>query len=117
VTVVTVPAPPDQSEWWDVAATKAVVLSRLRLAEIDVDTARIDELIPTAGRMINDYLDSPDPLVANAAMATALEELVVALYMPRATELDYRTGRVTLSDPLRGVIPLLRSSKQRWGVA
>lgn len=109
--------PPDLTVWWVPEATRDAVAARLRIASTgDIDTARIEMLIPAAGQRINEYLDRvaveppapPDPVPSS--WQAALEELTVRLYFPQEKNADG-----SISDPILAVAGLLR--KERWGVA
>lgn len=90
---------------------KAAVLSKLRITNTDVDAARIEELVPVAGWQINARLDrttslTPDEIATNTV---ALEELVIALAMPRPRNPDG-----SYVDPLA---TLTLAGRQRRGIA
>ena len=55
-------APPATGEWWDPAATLSAVLHTLRLQGGDVDTIRLQAIIPAAARSIELDVDRVEPL-------------------------------------------------------
>lgn len=107
----TAPTPPLQDVWWDLAATKAAVLAKLRLLGTDIDAPRIEALVPVAGRLINRRLDRTVASTAEeiAVNKVALEDLVIALYTPRPRNPDG-----SFVDPLDS---LELAGRQRRGIA
>lgn len=119
-------APPDQTVWWDAAATATAVLEALRLADGDVDADRIDTLIPVAGAIVNDYLDRAEalPTPPPAPVQWALEQTVTALYRskdagsgnPDDFSVEALVTRYRSVDPVADVLATLRPYKQRFGI-
>lgn len=120
------PTPPDQTAWWDAAAVKAGALAVLRLTEGDPDDQRIADLVPVAGWLINDKLDRAAPPPAGPVPAPLDQAMVMAtvvLYRGKdapATTIDgllAGTLSPSAADAVAAVWPLIRGSKQRFGVA
>lgn len=117
------PVAPVQSDWWNVDATLAAVLAKLRLGTTDIDENRLRALVPAAGYKINAYLDltvAPSAVGAHTeALQDALEQLVIAMYGPPIQNFDsFRsTGQSSFVDPIETVAGLLDPKKERWGFA
>jgi len=106
----------------------ADVLDTLRKQAGDPDADRIEELIPTAASLVDNYLDrAADPLPAAPPMhplvSTAMTNLTIELYRrkdaPFGVLNSWSPDDVALrisSDPLRGVSQILLPLKQRFGV-
>ena len=115
--------PPDPSVWWDVDETTADALAILRLSGTDVDAARIRTLVPVAGQLINQFLDSPDPpTVMPDPVVQAHTYTVVELYRQKdsppssADDFGLSAGYVS-ADPLQPVRSMLAPYRRRAGVA
>lgn len=118
---------PDQTVWWDTAATAAAALAVLRLEAGDVDADRVAELVDAAGVQVNNYLDrtgdDPVPAPPPADLADALTQIVVELYRRKDAPPSSIDGLIASSwrapslDPLAGVRSVLRRYKGRFGVA
>lgn len=123
---MTVVVPPDQTVWWDDAATTTAVLAQLRLTDTDVDADRIGELVSAAGAAINTFLDRPDvtPPAPLPLLQAALEQVTIELYRRKdagaGNPTDYSIGavvsRLGAVDPLGEVRAQLLPYKRRWGV-
>ena len=111
-------APPATGVWYDLSATVAAVLATLRLQGGDIDTARIESIIPAAARSIDDELDRetvldgppPDPLIQYE-----LERRTINLYRADIPITAINTFQSWL--PESGSPHILAAHKQRWGVA
>ena len=55
-------SPPATGEWYDLSATVAAVLHTLRLQGGDVDTIRLQAIVPAAARSIELDVDRVEPL-------------------------------------------------------
>ena len=122
----TYPTPPATGTWWDPTATLDAVLHTLRLTDTDVDAARIAELIPVAGRLIDNHLDRleailgppPDPVVQ-----AELERVTIVLYRAKDSPPTSAEGLMqsawspTSLDALYESRVNLAPFKQRRGVA
>ena len=115
--------PPDTTAWWDVDTATGDALAILRLSGTDVDAARVRALVPVAGHLINQFLDTPDPpMVAPAdPVFQALTYATVELYRqkdsPPSTGDDFglSPGYVP-ADPLQPVRAMLAPYRRRWGI-
>lgn len=96
--------PPTLTAWWDVASTAAAVLARLRLSTDDLDEARIKSLVPAAGVLIDQYIDSTTAIAAAPALTDAIVEVTAAMYRDEP-------------DPFGSVRAQLEPFRRRWGVA
>lgn len=116
-------AGPDQTVWWDTDKVVAAVKRDLRLRPApapDLDEERWVELVEVAGGMINTHLDRRRPATGPIpdGWTRALVALVIELAdsgVPLSDEggvASYAAG-----DPMRVLLPFLRGSKSRWGVA
>lgn len=131
--------PPAQGYWYDLNATVATVMDRLRLQGTnDPDKARITSLVPVAATLINDELDRVNPLTSVLASTnppvtapwsvvsawsgptpTIIEALVlltIELYRGNPTELGQPTT-AGVAVPIDVVTSLLSGHKSRWGIA
>ena len=113
---------PNQSVWWDVAEIVAEVKRELRLRPLpdpDLDDARWADLVDVAGGMINTHLDRVNPAQSPvpSGWTMALIKLVIELGNSGVTMSDGTVASYTSDDPMQAVIPLLRGSKSRFGVA
>ena len=113
-------APPATGEWWDESATVAAVLHTLRLQGGDVDTIRLQSLVPAAGLIINNYMDRVvviDGPPAPPDLQAALERVVIELYtttQPTAGNQYMPLDRTYIRALLDSLIPHRR---QRRGAA
>lgn len=113
---------PAQSVWWDADSVLTAVKRELRLQPAptpDLDEERWQELIEVAGEMINTHLDRRHPASppVPASWTLALVRLVVQLAGTGVTMSDGSVSTFTADDPMASVVPLLRGSKSRHGVA
>lgn len=123
---MTAPAPPDQTVWWDPAATAAAALAVLRLDVGDVDAARVAQLVPVAGARINDVLDrtADDPVTAPppAPLAEAIVAVTVELYRGKDSPPSSVDGLIAASwrppsvDPVAGVRAMITPYRRRFGI-
>jgi hypothetical protein len=97
-------AAPSQAEWWDADLALTNVLHRLRLTDADIDSDRIVELIPVAGRLVNDELDAVLDVAIDPTLQQAVETVTIDLYLYSP-------------DPLVNARVLIGSSRERFGVA
>jgi hypothetical protein len=95
---------PALGAWWDADAAVTNVLHRLRLTDADIDADRIGELVPVAGRLIDEHLDRQLAADADATLQTALEQVVIDLYLYSP-------------DPLANALGMVEPFRERWGVA
>ena len=111
-------APPATGVWYDLSATVAAVLATLRLQGGDVDTARIQAIVPAAARSIDNELDRtvvldgppPDPLIQYE-----LERRTINLY--QANIPIAAIGAVPSWLPESGSSNIIAAHRERRGVA
>jgi hypothetical protein len=95
---------PALGTWWDADEALTNVLHQLRLTDADIDVDRLADLVPVAGRLINERLDRTVAATADPTLQSALEQVVIDLYRYEP-------------DPLANAAPRLDVFASRWGVA
>lgn len=95
---------PALGAWWDADAALTHVLHRLRLTDADIDADRLADLIPVAGRLVDEHLDRQIAAAADATLQAALEQVVLDLYL-------------FAPDPLVNALGMVEPFKERWGIA
>lgn len=101
---------PPAANVWDVDAIVKAAHEVLRLAEGDVDDARLSDLATTAVGRVDAYVDLVQPITATAAMNTAATDLTIGLYRGLPAP-------VGDEDPIIDRLAITLPAKTRWGVA
>lgn len=119
----------DVPAWVDPTVVLADVLDVLRLPATDDDADRIEALIPSAARLVEDFIDRgdnplPDAPPMHPLVRTAMANITIELYRRKDAPFGVLNGwspdesvvRIN-TNPLRGMLHVLLPLKVQWGIA